>query len=379
MAKGCKLSVLLPFIGTGTWVVGYFCIDFVYESDMLSAGELFRCAAACVCVLASRIEWNGGDHKFGRKINQVFYRRTNAALPSLSWHWHKEGLSVKRRLTVVCLYLGVLGTAPAMFADITDYLYNLNGTSSCPASSTVGTCSNYGGFAAVPGLSSSLDTSDGGTGLGSLTLTFNPGAGSYNVGLWLFEQLQQPGWNEYGSFGGTPVAGQSWQVDVPDYDYNSSDPNFGFLPAGAGTIVANTQAGTLSNTNYVVGNNSEYVLSCTGDPTCNDYVSMAMAFGFTLTAGQEEVVTFNVSASAPTGGFYLEQIHPADGANTTETDYFLTGSAAAQPVGTTVPEPGSGMLVGALVALVLSPFGRRLARQLRTSGPVLDAPKNKEV
>ncbi|HXM43703.1 MAG TPA: hypothetical protein VN924_20885 [Bryobacteraceae bacterium] len=270
---------------------------------------------------------------------------------------------MKHRLIITCVCLGVLGLAPTMFADVTDYLFNANGTSYCPASSTVATCSNYGGLAAVPGLFSNLDTSNLGTGLGTVTLTYNPGAGSYNVDFWLFEQLSQPGWNEYGNSGGSPAAGQSWQVDVPDYDYGGE-----LGTPGAGTIIGNTQAGTLANTNYVPGSTDDYLLTCTyGLSTCNDYVSMAMGFNFTLAAGQEEVVSFNVSTTAPSSGFYLEQIHPVDGANATETDYYFTGSATSQPVGTTTPEPGSGMLVGALMVLAMSPFGRRLRSRYNQS------------
>jgi len=263
---------------------------------------------------------------------------------------------VKHRLAVMCVCLGVLGMAPAMFADVTDYIFNLNGTSYCSPSSSVATCSNYLGLTAVPGLATSLDTSSGGTGLGSLTLTYNPGPGTYYTNFWLFEQLQQPGFNEYGNTGGVAASDQTWQIDVPDYDYGGE-----LGTANAGTIVSNTLANTLADTNYVPGNVDDYLLTCPfGQSTCNDYTSLAMGFGFTLTSGQEEVVTYNVSTTAPTSGFYLEQIHPIDGANTTETDYYLTGTATAQPIVSGVPEPGTGLLVGALVALGLSPFGRRL-------------------
>jgi hypothetical protein len=246
-----------------------------------------------------------------------------------------------------------------MFADVTDYVYNVNGTSYCPAMSTVA-CSNFGGLAAVPGLSSSLDLSSGGTGLGTLTLTYNPGPGSYHVDFWLFEQLQQPGWNEWGDLAGSPVAGQSWQIDVPDYDYNGTDPNFGGLPAGAGTIIGNTLADTLANTNYVTGVTDTYNLTCTGLSTCNDYTSMAMGFNFTLASGQQQVITFNVSTTKPAGGFYLEQIHSVDGANSTETDYFLTGTSTTRSGGPPpVPEPGSAVLVGLAAALMFLPAARR--------------------
>jgi len=268
---------------------------------------------------------------------------------------------VKRRVIVICACLAALAMAPAMFADVTDYLLNLNGTSYCPSFTVVTGCSNTGGLGAVPGLSSTLDTSNGGTGLGTLTLTYNPGPGSYLVDFWLFEQLSQPGFNEYGAWGGSAASGQSWQIDVPDYDYTASfDPNFGSLPAGAGSIIANSMAGALSNTNYVTGNNSQYLLGCSGDATCNDYVSMAMGFNFSLGANQEEVVTLNVSNTAPASGFYLEQIHPVDGNNSAAIQYYLTGSATTQPIGKGVPEPGTGLLVAAFAVFLVSPYGRRL-------------------
>jgi hypothetical protein len=249
--------------------------------------------------------------------------------------------------------------APAMFADVTDYLFNVNGVSYCPASSTVATCSNYGGFGAISGLVSTLDTSSGGTGLGTVTLTYAPGPGAYNVDFWLFEQLQQPGYNEYGNTGGGALAsGQSWQIDVPDYDYAGE-----LGTVNAGTIIANTLANSLADVNYVPGNTPNDPTTsdfpCSG-ATCNDYVSMSTGFGFSLLSGQEEVLTFNVSTVAPDSGFYMEQIHPVDGNNASETDYFFSGSAVTQPIGNTTPEPGTGILVGALVALALSPLGRRL-------------------
>lgn len=262
---------------------------------------------------------------------------------------------MKPRLTFICLCLGVLVMAPAMFADVTDYLLNVNGTSYCPGFSTVAGCSNYGGFSAAGASSLNL-----GTGLGTVNLTFNAGAGSYYVGFWLFEQLSQPGYNEYGNTGGAPVGGQSWQIDVPDYDY------IGELgTAGAGSIIGNTLANTLASFNYIPGSDSSYAgggfCATFPDPTCNDYTSMAMGFNFTLDAGYKELISFNLSTKAPPSGFYLEQIHPVDGNNTSEVDYYLTGSASEQAIGTIVPEPGSWILLATLLALVLSRLRRRSA------------------
>ncbi len=276
---------------------------------------------------------------------------------------------------LVGVVLGFLGMVPPGFADLTDYMLNINGTSYCP-SGTGAVCSSNGGFAAAPGVVSTVDTSFGGTGLGTVTLTFNPGApGTYNANLWVFEQLATPGFNEFGAVNGSAATGQSWQIDVPDYDYNNaSDPNFGGLPAGAGSIIGNTKASTLANNNYVTGNTLQD-LTCTGLASCNDFTSMAMGFNFTLGASQEEVLTFTVSNTNP-GGFSLEQIHPVDPfGNNSETDYFFTGSATTQAATTgggggggggtgAVPEPGSLPLVATLAGLLAvcaRRFGNRSA------------------
>ncbi len=247
-----------------------------------------------------------------------------------------------------------------MFGDTTDYMLNINGTTYCP-SGTGATCTNVlGSYNLVaPGTVSSLDTSFGGTGLGKVEVTFNPGAaGTYNVNLWLFEQLFPPvGDDEYGNTGGTAAADQaglSYQIDVPDYEYNAFDPNLGGLPAGAGRIIANTASSKLADTNFVTGNTSQFSFSCMGSPTCNDYTSMALGFKFTLGASQKEVLSFNVSTTAPASGFYLEQIAPVDPANPTEIDYYYTATAStSSSTGPPpVPEPGTIFLL-APVAVVL--------------------------
>ena len=257
---------------------------------------------------------------------------------------------------IFAIVVVVLGIAPSMFGDTTDYMLNLNGSTYCPSGTGAACTHVLGSYNLVaPGTVSTLDTSFGGTGLGTVGVTFNPGAaGTYNVNLWLFEQLFPPvGDDEYGATGGTATANQaglSWQIDVPDYEYVSGfDPNFGGLPAGAGSIIANTAASTLANTNYLPGNSSQFSFSCSGSPTCNDYTSMALGFNFTLSATQEETLSFTVSTKAPASGFYLEQIAPVDPANTSEIDYFYTATASTSsstgPPPPVIPEPGSIFLL----------------------------------
>jgi hypothetical protein len=248
--------------------------------------------------------------------------------------------------------------APASFADITDYLLNVNGSTFCDSGTFVSPCGITG--LAGSGATGTLDTTLGGTGLGTVNLTYNASPGTYNVGLWLFENLSTPAYNEYGNTGGTATANQaglSWQIDVPDYDYGGElgTPN-------AGSIIANTLASSLADVNYVPGQSDDYLLECTG-PTCNDYTSMALGFNFTLGASQEEVISFAVTTTAPTSGFYLEQIHPVDGSNTTATDYYYTATATTEPTGTqpppAVPEPGSILLLATVTGIL---FGVSRAR-----------------
>jgi hypothetical protein len=277
----------------------------------------------------------------------------------------------------LCAILGALGMAPAMFADVIDYMLNINGTTYCP-SGTGATCSSTAGLGGAPGVTSTLDTSFDPTGnntppygLGTVNLTYNPGPGTYNVDLWLFEELvPNSGYDEYGTTGGSSLgAGESWQIDVPDYDYNAvTDPNFGGLPSGAGSIIANTAANTLSDTNYVPGTTDSFLNLCTGSTTCNDYTSMALGENFTLGAGQEELVSFTVSTTAPATGFYLEQIDP--GITGTSATYYYSVTATPISVCTSVggndgcnptPEPSSLIPLLGLAGILWFAVRRRSA------------------
>jgi PEP-CTERM motif len=230
-----------------------------------------------------------------------------------------------RKLTTALLGLFVLGLVPvpAALADssLQESLFVLNGTP-------------YHNTFAVPGLNSGgFNTS---TGLGTLSLVFNPGPGTYSVLGYFDIEAGVPFYNEYGIVNGAPSAGQSYQID---------DPNFG-------TIFGNTQGNTLDNTNHIPAGASNYLGNC--DPAtaaCNGDVSLAMGFNFTIAAGDEELITLTFSHSKP-GGFNLEQVHPVDPNNNSENDIFFSGTATSQPSGTGgggggegVPEPGTLMLL----------------------------------
>ncbi len=277
---------------------------------------------------------------------------------------------------ILCALLGVFAMAPAMFADGIDYLLNVNGTYYCDSGSGVSaTCTGASspdtnaGLAAA-GATGTLGTNYGGTGLGTVNLTFDPGAvGTYNVGLWLFEELTPAsGFDEYGATGGSAAAsGESWQIDTPDYVYSAFDYN----TSATGTIIANTEAANLSNTNDVPGGDDSIDGACgilnptaAPSPNCNDYTSMALSENFSLAAGQEELLSFTVSTTAPTSGFYLEQIDPGEETGSPVT-YYYSATATTESVCTancsTVPEPSSSLPLVAFVGVLAFVLRRRRA------------------
>jgi hypothetical protein len=200
------------------------------------------------------------------------------------------------------------------------------------------------------------------TGLGTITYTYNPGApGSYFMALALdYDVVPDVPFNEYGGASGTPVAGQSWQIDVTSGDLYL-DANF------TSTLFTNTQNNTLDNTNHVPGttDNSFYDCGANGggavDPTCNTDVAFGMGFGYTLGMDEKAVITFNITDTAPASGFYLWQTHPEDYANPTPQTVYLTGNVSIQPTNGQVPEPASWLLVGPAALIGLGAFRRKLA------------------
>jgi hypothetical protein len=248
-----------------------------------------------------------------------------------------------------------IAAKPAFSDDLQDWEFNVNGTDYYPSGGAT--------FGSVPGLDSSGFNSA--TGLGTFTLTFNPGAaGSYYIGAWFFDPVGVPFYNEYGAVNGSPAAGQSWQVDVPDYD---SDSNH------TGTIIGNLEAGTLNDTNEIPGTADNYLGDCPSSPatpasSCNDAVSMAQGFNFSLTANQEEVITLTLSSTNP-GGFNLEDIHPIDGNNPSQAEVYYSASAVTEASCTVncgppppIPEPASWSLFGTAIAFVTVGMRRRWAK-----------------
>jgi len=207
------------------------------------------------------------------------------------------------------------GAASALY----DWAFNVDGTTSENYyNDPLPTGMNDGGF-------------DWGTGLGTLTLTVT-GTGahfftSFFDHQWSSDAVDDTYFNEYGWKSGSPAAGQSWEIDEPGYVF--------------GDIYSNVLDNTLDNTNSV-------------DINFLDDVSMAMGWNFSLDAGQNALITLILSATQPTGGFYLAHTDPGY----QETIYFSSTLIKRGGGDPTVPEPSTILLFG-MGALGLAGLSRR--------------------
>lgn len=257
---------------------------------------------------------------------------------------------MKLRTAFYTLFIGAILSPVAAYAGtigLQDFAVNVNGTKSdynnlADADPTALTGMNAGGF----------NTS---TGLGSLVFTFNPGPGSYFVNFYFDHELTDvPFFNEFGTSVGAPAAGTSWEIA-------QVNPSVGGIQfwSGSSEIFPNS----LDNTNHAPVGNTNYLNNCSTSP-CNADVALALGFNFVLAAGQQAVITINSSTSIP-AGFYLEQSHPIDPANPTQTNLFLNGSVSIQAAGGggsgAVPEPGYWPVLGIAFAAIAGIKLRRKA------------------
>lgn len=195
----------------------------------------------------------------------------------------------KLALTISILLLLSFG-APQADADyivLQDWTFNINGNTNfnclpTPCSPNVPSFLNVAGF-------------DFATGLGTISGTFTPGAGSYSLIFYVDIDITSSTNvlnNETGAAVGTPAVLQTWEIDEPGF---------------------------------------------TGSSSPND-VGMALGWGFRLAAGEVAMVSWTVSTTAPSSGFYLVEQHDPSG----QTLYF---SSSLTTTSTPIPEPVSMLLV----------------------------------
>ncbi len=229
---------------------------------------------------------------------------------------------VRRALQSAAIAVGLLvgvGTSGAADIALFDWGIGLDGTTYC----SLGPCDFDG---TLPGdLPSSIDQSlfDFDTGLGEIAVSIS-GAGSHQVSLFLDVEIDEPlntFFNEWGATSGIPALGQTWEIDEPGYVF--------------GDIYDHWLAGNLDGANGVPA-------------ALPDDVSFALRWNFLLSPGMAASVSFLVSETAPSSGFYLMQTDP-------DSDASIYFSSRLQTFAPGVPEPLTApLLLGAVLGLVVA-------------------------
>jgi hypothetical protein len=249
--------------------------------------------------------------------------------------------------------------APAFYASsLQDWEFNINGTDYFPSGGAT--------LATVPGLTQVGFNAT--TGVGTYQIKTSTVGADY-IAAFFYVPAGIPFYNEFGATSGSLAGGETWQIDVPEYDVSSANH-------GAGTIVDNLAGEALDEKNTVPGSTSNYLNNCgangggTATSTCNDFVSMALGFKFTpLTTGQTETVTFTIGTSNP-GIFSLIDSHPVDGSNVSALSIYLSGTAVLgnapppPPPPSGAPEPASAGLAAAAAGVLAFAKMRRSRRDV---------------
>jgi hypothetical protein len=267
-----------------------------------------------------------------------------------------------QRFAITLLAVGLTAALPQARADISlqDFGVNINGTTYdynnlSQTDPTTLPGMNASGFST----GTSGDLAD--TGLGTLTYTFNPGApGPYFVNFYFDHSAALPFYNEYGKQNGSAGATDPTSWEIAQVNPSVGGIQFCSWNGSACAPNASILPNSLNDTNKVPVGNTNYENNCTVAP-CNADVAMALGFAFTLGPSQEAVITVDASTTNP-GGFYLEQTHPIDPANTSATNLFLSGSINIESTTVSgVPEPSTLPLLAVVAAAIV---GIKLRRKI---------------
>jgi hypothetical protein len=210
-----------------------------------------------------------------------------------------------------------MGATPARAnTALADWCFNINGDTS--------TFCNGAGSGASFINSSGFDTtaSPASNALGSVTITLGAGAGQFALAYMDYDLnfASEGSFTDSGSVQGSPPAGVTYELD---------DPN-------TSSIFSDMASNALTNANNV-GTPS-------GPPAVCCDVAWALGVGdINVSAGQEALVTFLVSSSAPASGFYLQQTNSIDSETIYLSESVTTETTASA---TSTPEPASLLLVG---------------------------------
>ena len=261
-----------------------------------------------------------------------------------------------RNFSLAGAFLIVLGFCVPASADVglADWCVNVNG--SVDAGSFANNPSNAcnGGTNAplasvdITGWDHSLESVNTNNTLGSIVVTLGAG-NNQNVAVYMDYDVDfstQGSFQDYGTVNGAAGAEVSYELDDPNTSSIFSDF------AGAPPLPDSNNVGTFQGPN------------ANGVPDCCDVAWALSLSGINLAAGFTDTITFTVSTTAPTGGFYLQQTNGILNANGGFDSIYLSVAEDIVPPSTgggTTPEPSAWLLLATLIGVV--GIGRKMSKR----------------
>ncbi len=238
-----------------------------------------------------------------------------------------------KKLMISSLLMAVVGSQVVRADQILyDWSFNVNGDI------TENLAGMGDDLSAVSGLDFSLF--DDYTGLGTLSLTFDPGtAGNYFVDAFFdleFDEEDNIFSNEKAAINGTRPDDLTWEVDEPQYIplVDEGEP-----PHYVGDIYNHFSDNEFDN--LIFSSTQEFnTLYDINDPFSGEDVSVGLGWNFYLAAGEYAEITFSVTDAFSASGFYIRHYDPdSDESAVFTTNIDINGGSQ------NVPEPATGSLL----------------------------------
>jgi hypothetical protein len=244
---------------------------------------------------------------------------------------------MRLRFLLIALVLLIAPTAFAGTYSLNDWCFYVN---SLDVNRSCNNGSGVDNFSPpiTPGTFDYVHLGDNNT-LGTTTVTL--GAGNYNVfAIFNYDLTAGGGLDEYATVLGSLAIGQVYSVDAQ-----------GASGSTPGNLYTQFAGGTLDNVNYVP--------ACSG----SDCPDVSVALGYTnleVPDGSTATVTFIVSDTPPSSGFYIQQGQNGSGDTinfSSTVDFGSSGDSFSASVST--PEPGTVIMMAGGFGLMLLGLRRR--------------------
>jgi hypothetical protein len=249
-------------------------------------------------------------------------------------------------LTILAMMLLALSIPASADVGLNDWCTNLNGSISvCNFLSASSVNVNTSAFDKTLEGFRSTDPTTGPfpNGLGSIT--FMIGTGLQYASVYMDYDVDYSTLGSFDDAGSTsvttPSATQSWELNDPNLYLASSNPSGLVLFDHFGN-------GSLPSTNSV----DQTTCQANAPAACDVAWALAESLNVDSSLYSGGTVTFTVSTTKPTSGFYLQQTNQGDGVGGGGDIIYLSDTVNLTPVssGPTVPEPSSVVLFGTLLA-----------------------------